>query len=74
MDMISELKRIQKKRKLTDPIMAEKLGITRAWWNFIKNGRQPLTERIKRNAYNAFPDELRDIFLSNNNTPRVVNQ
>ena len=74
MEMLNELRKIQRKRKYTDPIMAEKLGITRAWWNFIKNEKFKMSERLKRKAFQAFPEELRDIFLTSNSTPRIVNK
>jgi DNA-binding XRE family transcriptional regulator len=70
MNMLNELLRIQRKRRLTDTTMAEKLGISRIWWNYIKNGKRQLTDKTKRSAYNAFPEELRDIFLADNFTPR----
>lgn len=69
--MLEELKKIQRKRRLTDPVMAEKLGVTRAWWNFLKNGKYRMSEKLKRKAYEAFPEELRDIFLTPNNTPHI---
>jgi DNA-binding XRE family transcriptional regulator len=72
MEMIEALKKIQQHYKLTDVEMAEKLNVTRAWWNFIKNGRFPLSEKSKRKAFEAFPEELRDIFLMSNSTPRIV--
>lgn len=71
--MREKLIEIQRKSHLTDNIitdevMANKLGITRTWWNYIKKGKKPMTDRIKRKGYEAFPEETRDIFLSDNYT------
>lgn len=53
--MLTLLYNLQKKEGLTDSGMAKKLGCTREWWNQVKNGRQPLSNRLVINAMKAFP-------------------
>jgi DNA-binding XRE family transcriptional regulator len=59
------LTRIQRKRKLSNVKMADKLGISRESWYRIRKGEQEVTGETKWNALIAFP-ELRDIFLPDN--------
>jgi plasmid maintenance system antidote protein VapI len=76
--MIKLLIKIQIKLGFTDTEMATTLNVSRAWWNFLKNGKQHITDKVARKAYNAFkndarlPKEIREklqnIFLTNNHT------
>jgi DNA-binding XRE family transcriptional regulator len=60
------LKRIQQEKGLTDSAMANKLGISRTFWNQVKNERKIMSLKLQKRAIRIFPDYpgLKDIFLS----------
>ena len=67
MNMREELVKIQKSQGLTDKAMAHDLHITREYWNYVKNGKQPLSPNVRANAIVVYP-QLTHIFLSENIT------
>jgi transcriptional regulator with XRE-family HTH domain len=60
------LKEIQKEKRYTDKEMAELIGVSRTFYNQVKNGRRELGLKKQKNLIKIFPDypNLRDIFLS----------
>ena len=67
MNMREELVKLQKSQGLTDKEMADDLHITREYWNYVKNGKQPLSPNVRANAIVVYP-QLTHIFLSENIT------
>ena len=67
MNMREKLVKLQKSQDLTDKEMADDLHITREYWNYMKNGKKPLTRNVRANAIVVYP-QLTHIFLSENIT------
>ena len=60
--MLDEMIKLQKAIGYTDGQFADAIGITREWWNAVKNNKGELTIRVKQKAVKAFP-VLRKAFL-----------
>lgn len=60
--MINEMIGIQNAMGLTDEQFAKCIGVSRVWWNALKNGKAELTPAVKETAVRAFP-ALRKVFL-----------
>jgi hypothetical protein len=65
--MREKLVKLQKLQELTDKEMADDLHISREYWNYMKNGKKPLTRNVRANAIVVYP-KLEHIFLSENIT------
>lgn len=61
---LNRIKVKQWKDKLKDTEIAQMLGITRVYWNSIKNGKYSWNDKLEMRARRAFPD----LFLSSDIT------
>ncbi len=59
--MRHKLIEIQKREQLTDTDFAAKLGVTREWWNKVKNGNEPLTANVQLAAIRTWPELLTEL-------------
>jgi transcriptional regulator with XRE-family HTH domain len=59
--MLNKLREIQRRERLTDSEMADKLGCSRPTWNLIKNGRRSLDADTAVRAAGVFPELSKDL-------------
>jgi plasmid maintenance system antidote protein VapI len=59
--MLLKLVAIQRREGLTDGQMAARLGVSRPWWNRVKNGRLPFTDEVAVRAVGVWPELTRDL-------------
>ncbi len=59
--MLNKLIAIQSKGNFTDTAFALKLGVTREWWNQVKNGNEHLTSNVKLRAVKEWPELLPEL-------------
>jgi plasmid maintenance system antidote protein VapI len=59
--MLKKLREIQKRERLTDGEMAEKLGCSRPSWNLMKNGHRELRDEWAVRAAGVWPELSRDL-------------
>lgn len=52
---------IQTRERLSDGQMAERLGVSRPWWNRVKNGHLTLTDEVAVRAAGLWPELTRDL-------------
>ncbi|MCA1570854.1 MAG: hypothetical protein LC798_11155 [Chloroflexi bacterium] len=62
--MREKIIRIQKREKLNDREMAERLGIARSTWTSVKLGRLALSSALAMRAVKAFPELLPGLVMS----------
>lgn len=59
--MLTKLVDIQKRDKLTDAQMGDRLGVGRSRWNAIRNGKQPFSDNLALAAAGVWPELTREL-------------
>jgi len=61
--LLQTLKEKQRAEHLTDGGFAERLGISRQMWQFIREGRRGIGEKLLRGIIQAYPELIPDVLI-----------